>query len=113
MKNNPESLSAKDLPKPNASLKTIIRFSRKNDPLLVFIEKWGDKYKERTEALWNQCVAAYKNQDMMNKSVEELLFCLSYDIALGPYLGVPDPHKLPFLRWLIENIRSTIDGPTR
>ena len=34
--------------------------------------------------------------------VEELLMCLQYDIILGPMLGVPDPHKLPFLKWLVK-----------
>ena len=39
----------------------------------------------------------------------ELLMCLQYDIVLGPALGVPDPHKLEFLRWLAKGIRNEVE----
>ena len=66
---------------------------------------WGDDYASRARELWNRCVEAHKAGVPPPAPPEELMMCLDYDLALGPYLGVPEPNKLHFLRWLIEGIR--------
>jgi len=34
--------------------------------------------------------------------------CLAYDAVLGPFLGLPEPQKLAFLRWLIDGLRKSL-----
>jgi hypothetical protein len=97
--------SSEALPGADATLEQIIRFARSVDPVEHFRDRWGDEYETKVRALWEGCVESYKAGVPASAQPDELTMCLSYDLALGPYLGVPEPHKLPFLRWLIEGIR--------
>ncbi len=94
-----------DLPGTDATLTQIIGFARSADPTALFHERWGDNYRRNVAALWDRCVQAYKAGVEAQGPAEELLMCLTYDVVLGPYLGVPEPHKQPVLLWLIEGIR--------
>jgi hypothetical protein len=95
------------LPGPDATLDEIIRFARSADTTEHFSAVWGDRYETEVRALWERCVESYKAGVPVSAQPDELTMCLNYDLALGPYLGVPEPHKLPFLRWLIEGIRES------
>lgn len=105
-------LTVDDLPAPAATLEAIIRFSRRVDPTMDFIRQWGDDYKENAMALWRRCNEAFRQgADLDGLGVDERLLCLNYDIALGPYLGVPAAHKRVFFNWLIDGIRTMLVRP--
>ncbi len=107
-KNSPSGFTLptlEDLPGTNATLAQIIGFARSADPTALFHERWGDNYRRNVAALWDRCVQAYKAGVEAQGPADELLMCLAYDVVLGSYLGVPGPHKQPFLLWLIEGIR--------
>jgi hypothetical protein len=72
---------------------------------LISERNGGEDYTSSVRSLWERCVQAYKNDDAAPEAVDELLMCFAYDVVLGPYLGVPEPHKLAFLHWLIDGIR--------
>ena len=95
------------LPARDADLRAIIRFSDSHNPLPHFQSLWGDEYRTQVAELWDRCVRAYKERESPPSGLGELLMCLQYDIVLGPALGVPEPHKLPFLHWLIDQIRGS------
>jgi hypothetical protein len=78
------------------------------DPTVHFRARWGESYKANLEALWRRCVESYLAGDPAPSPADELLMCLAYDVILGPSLGVPGPHKLPFLRWLIAGVRREV-----
>ena len=42
----------------------------------------------------------------MDGGAKELLLCMGYDVALGPYLGVPETHKVHFYRQLVKAIQQ-------
>ena len=113
----PNSVPLSTLPETNATLEQIIRFARSVDPTEHFNARWGEEYRTNVQALWHRCVQSYKAGAAAEGDPDELLMCLSYDVFLGPYLGVPDPHKLLFLRWLIDGVRrqlqSAIKGDVR
>ena len=92
------------VPGKDATLRDFIRFSDTFNPLPHFQEQWGDDYTARVRELWEQCVRAFEDNAATEADIGELLMCLQYDIVLGPALGVPDPHKLRFLRWLTDAI---------
>jgi hypothetical protein len=100
--------SADRFPPAGATPEEIIRFACAVDPTLHFRGRWGEHYKANIEALWRRCVESYRASDLAAGPMDELLMCLAYDVILGPSLGVPDPHKLPFLRWLIEGARREV-----
>ncbi len=93
------------LPGTDATLPQIIRFAQSVDPTALFRERWGDDYQQNVRALWDRCVQSYKVGAEAPGPADELLMCLAYDVVLGPYLGVPEPHKRPFLLWLIDGVR--------
>ena len=99
----PESLPGTD-----ATLEESIRFARASDPTQHFRDKWGTEYASHVRALWGRSVEAYLAGAKPPGGADESLMCLAYDIVLGPYLGVPEPHKLLFLRWLIEAMRTDL-----
>ncbi len=82
------------------------------DPTAYFQDRWGEEYRKNVQNLWHRCVQSYKAGVAAKGAADELLLCLTYDVILGPYLGVPDPHKLLFLRWLIDGVRQSLLGPT-
>jgi|WetSurMetagenome_2_1015567.scaffolds.fasta_scaffold72395_3 hypothetical protein len=100
------------LPGANATLEQIRRFAHFNDPTAHFQRCWGDEYKKNAQSLWRQCIQSYKAGSPPGGTSEELLMCLTYDIVISPYLGVPDSNNLPFLRWLLEGIRLKLEDPT-
>jgi hypothetical protein len=103
--------SPEALPGADATLEQIIRFAHAADPTADFQARWGEAYKTNVQALWERCVRAYMTGVAATDAADELIMCLTYDIVLGPCLGVPDPHKLPFLRWLIDGIWQGLRGP--
>ena len=102
--------SADRFPAADSTWDEIIRFAYAVDPTAYFRDRWGEHYKANLEALWRRCVASYLAGDPAPGPTDELLMCLAYDVILGPSLGVPDPHKLPFLHWLIEGARREVGG---
>ena len=100
--------SADRFPPAGSTLEEIVRFARAVDPTVHFRARWGDSYKPNLEALWRRCVESYLAGDPEPGPADELLMCLAYDVILGPSLGVPGPHKLPFLRWLIAGVRREV-----
>ena len=96
------------LPKADSTLKQIIHFANTVDPTAHFHARWGEKYTANVQALWRRCVESFKAGEAAAAPPDELLMCLTYDVVLGPYLGVPDPHKLPFLQWLLDGVRKGI-----
>jgi hypothetical protein len=97
--------STEALPFDSAGLLEIGKFILHYDPTRHFRERWGDDYRAKIEALWNSCVAAYRDGRTPNHPADELLLCLTRDWILGPYLGVPQGEKLRFLRWLLIHVR--------
>ena len=104
----PNVTSDESLPDNGADLRVMIRFSDSYNPLPHFQSLWGNEYRTRVSELWDRCVRAYKGLEAPPSDVRELLMCLQYDIVLGPALGVPEPHKLSFLHWLIDKIRGSL-----
>ncbi len=102
--------SPEALPETDAALEEVIRFAHSVDPTAHFHDRWGDEYKTNVQTLWHRCVQSYKAGAAATGAADELLMCLTYDVVLGPYLGVPDPHKLPFLRWLIAGVRRGLQN---
>ena len=97
--------SADRFPPADATREEIIRFACAVDPTPHFRARWGEHYKANVEALWRRCVESYLAGELTPRPADELLMCLAYDVIAGPCLGVPDPPKVPFLRWLIEGAR--------
>ena len=98
------------LPPPGASLQQVIRFADAHDPTLHFRARWGSAYAGEATALWGACVAAFKAGAPPPGSAEDLLMCLAYDCVLGPYMGVPEPHKAQFLDWLLDGLRQRLEA---
>jgi hypothetical protein len=84
----------------------MIRFADAYNPTPHFRSKWCESYASSVRSLWERCVQAYKAGHAAPGSPEELLMCFAYDVVLGPNLGVPEPHKLAFLRWLLDSLRQ-------
>ena len=99
------------LPGTDATLPQIIRFAQSVDPTALFRDRWGDNYQQNVAALWDRYVQSYKAGVEAQGPADELLMCLVYDVVLGPYLGVPEPHKRPFLLWLIAGVRRGLQRP--
>ena len=104
--------SPETLPDTDATLEQIIRFAQSVDPTAYFQDRWGKGYRTNVQALWSRCVQSYKAGAVAAGPPDELLMCLTYDVVLGPSLGVPDPHKLHFLRWLLDGVRRGLRKPT-
>jgi len=102
--------AAESLPPTDATLPQIIRFARAVDPTMHFRERWGKYYPTQVSALWGRCVKSYQAGEETQGSAGELLMCLVYDIALGPYLGVPEPSQRSFLLWLIDGVRRVLQS---
>jgi hypothetical protein len=102
--------SLESLPGADATLEQMIGLAHTVDPTAHFQQRWGEEYRARAQALWHRCVQSYKDGLTAGLPSEELLMCLAYDVTLGPYLGVPEPHKLPFLRWLVDGVRRDLQG---
>jgi hypothetical protein len=100
--------SAETVPESDAGLEQIVRFARAADPTAHFRERWGEEYATNVQTLWQRCFQSFKAGVPPGRPPDELLMCLTYDVVLGPYLGVPDPHKLAFLRWLIDGVRGAL-----
>jgi len=89
----------------------MIRFADAYNPSPHFQKKWGENYQSNLGSLWERFVQAYKSGAVTPGSPDEMLMCFAYDIVLGPHLGVPEPHKVMFLRWLIDGIRQRFQDP--
>ncbi len=101
-----ESLPARD-----SSFIELIRFADAYNSAPHFRKRWGDDYQSNVGSLSGRYVQAYKSGALASGPLDELLLCLAHDVAVGPYLGVPEPHTLAFLRWLIDGIRQKIRCP--
>ncbi len=99
---------AEALPRDRASLREIIHFAWAYDPTEHFLERWGENYKAKVEALWHGCVQSFLAGTPAAGEADELLLCLVYDCVLGPGLGVPESLKEGFLRWLVDGIRRAL-----
>ena len=97
-----------DLPADSAPLTEIGIFIERFDPTRHFREQWGERYRSQIEALWNNCVSAYRGSRDAPASPGELLLCLAYDWRLGPYLGISEHEKLAFLRWLCAQMHTRL-----
>jgi hypothetical protein len=87
----------------------MIRFISTFEMPLVrqFRERWGEQYTQRVRAHWSECVRRFHCGAAAKGPADELLLCLAYDCVLGPYLGVPEPHKVAFWEWLVAGIRQS------
>ncbi len=99
------------LPGKDASLKELIRFADTYNPTPHFRKSWGENYESNIGTLRTSCVQAFKSGAMAAGTPDELLMCFAHDVVLGPYLGVPEPQELGFLRWLIDGIRWGLRSP--
>jgi hypothetical protein len=95
------------LPSAGASLAEVIRFIGTFELPLIdhYRQRWGAEYPDRAQSLWARCVDAFQAGRPATGAVDDLLLCLGYDSALGPYLGVPESDKLRFWVWLIDGVR--------
>jgi hypothetical protein len=100
--------AAADLPGDAASLTGVGTFIERFDPTRHFRERWGERYRPDIEALWHNCVSAYRGSGEPIVPPGELLLCLAYDWRLGPFLGISEHEKLAFLRWLIAQMRARL-----
>ena len=96
------------LPESNASLRDLIRFADSYNPAPHFQMKWGADYQSNVSSLWQRFVQEYKRGSIATGPTDELLMCLAYDVVLGAHLGVPEPHKVAFLQWLIDGLRRSM-----
>src|SRR5262245_18760542 len=96
------------LPPTGTSLQDMIRFvgAFEMPVIRLFQERWGQRYKQRVQACWSDSIRRFKAGGAAEGPADELLLCLAYDCILGPYLGVPEPHKLVFWEWLVEGVRQ-------
>ena len=94
-----------------AALADFAKFTRPFDPTAYFRGRWQQDYLANVRALHTRCIEAYRAGLPATAPADELLMCVAYDFILGPHLGVPEPHKLPFLLWLVSGIRTQLNDP--
>jgi hypothetical protein len=102
--------SLESLPTEAASLAEIGKFISTFDPTEYFRERWQEDYVSNISSLHRRCIESYRAGLAATEPADELLMCVTYDFILGPYLGVPEPHKLPFLLWLVNGIRQQLSS---
>jgi hypothetical protein len=103
--------SIESLPGPEAGLREIIRFSATHDPTMEFRAQWGVDYPSRAMGLWSDLLQAFKSGSASPaRNAEELLMCLSYDIAVGPYCPVPESQTVSFHQWLVQGLRRLLSA---
>ena len=113
MSNSFRPPSAGSLPSADASVAEVLRFIGTFDmPLFEHIrQRWGAEYRDLVQARWGRGINEFSSGQPAVGPVDELLLCLAYDAAVGPYLGVPESDKLPFWLWLIDGVRRAADEP--
>ncbi|ROQ30083.1 hypothetical protein [Gallaecimonas pentaromativorans] len=94
------------LPKADASLSELLRFSFEYNPSELFMAAWGEEYRERAEALWAASTQAFKAQKATGYSPEQVLLCMAFDAAIAPYTGAPESLVLAYQRAMLQELRA-------
>ncbi len=103
------TIGIEGLPAVDATLREIIGFSASHDPTLDFRARWGGEYAARSMNLWSGLLQSFKSgEPSAAENPDELLMCLSYDIAAGPYSLVPVNQTLSFHQWLLHGLRKAL-----
>jgi hypothetical protein len=95
------------IPPDDASLTQMIRFSHAYNPMPHLKETLGDEYKAYINAIRDKSIAAFQSGQQAPGTLEELLTCLAYEIAVMPYLGISEGDATRLCRWFLDGIRRT------
>jgi hypothetical protein len=94
------------LPGPDATLKELVEFCRKNDPSQEFMERWGAEFRDRARELWGASTHAFKAGRETGYAPDEVLMCMAYDITVAPYIGVPEEVSHSYLHAMLRELRE-------
>jgi len=102
-------LGVESLPARDAVLREIVVFAAIHDPTPDFRARWGTDYAACAMDLWGGLLRSFrKGAALPTGNSDELLMCLSYDIAVGPYSSVPTIQTLCFHQWLLQGLRASL-----
>ena len=93
------------LPDNNTDLKTVIRFSDSYNPIPHLRESLGDDYDTYFNGLRDASIKAFRSGQQAPGTLDELLTCLAYAIAVMPYLGISEDNATRLCRWFLDGIR--------
>lgn len=96
------------LPGPDASLGELIKFCRSNDPSQEFKERWDSEFVEHVRELWAASTHAFKAGRATGYDQDEVLMCMAYDVAVAPYLGVPEDISHSYLHAMLRELREKV-----
>ena len=96
------------LPGPDADLGELVEFCRNNDPSQEFKERWGSEFGDRARELWGTSTHAFKASRATGYSPDEVLMCMVYDVAVAPYLGVPEEISRAYLHAMLQELREKV-----
>ena len=94
------------LPSSNACLEEILYFVDRTNPSKLFMERWEEEYTENARRVWSECLEIFKQDRPLLRDNDEILLCLQYHCSVAPILGLDENSILPFLHWLIGNIKT-------
>ena len=106
---------ARELPPENADLREYIRFADRFNPAIHARQRfddpeWAQAYRQYVSGIWQRFTQQYKDGEPIDADPRELLLCLSYDVAVGPYLGVPESSRTAFYQQLIRAVATQLDS---
>jgi len=78
-------------------------FTRENNVVPDFKEKWGEGYFANALSFWSDFRKNYHEDQPHTLSLNELLFLLYYDFAIGGH-AKDKGNPLPFYKWVFEQI---------
>jgi hypothetical protein len=93
------------IPPNDASLTQMIRFSHAYNPIPNLRETLGDDYEAHINAIRDKSITAFRSGQQARETLEELLTCLAYEIAVMPYLGLSEDDATTLCRWFLDGIR--------
>ena len=96
------------LPQPDAELRELLAFCRANNPSQEFEERWGSDCRDRVRELWGESTHAFKAGSPTGHSPDELLMCMAYDVAVAPYIGVPEDLSHAYLHAMLRELREKL-----
>ena len=99
--------SVRSLPGNDTDLRTLIRFSDSYNPIPHLRESLGDDFDVYIDGLRDESVRAFWSGQQAPGTLDELLTCLAYEIAVMPYLGTSENNATKLCRWFLDGIRRT------